>query len=147
MKNLLVAVDLSSTDARLIDTARNIARAFQSHVHVLHVAQPDPDFVGYGVGPQHIRDVLADELRHEHRQLRAYAEDFQREGIPASALMIQGPTAEMIRTEVEKLQTDLLILGSHRHGLLYELFIGHTSSRVLKDISIPVMIIPLDDAR
>ena len=146
MKNLLVAVDLSSTDARLIDAARSLARAFQSHVHLLHVAPPDPDFVGYGVGPQHIRDVLADVFRQEHRQLRTYAEELKRQGIAASALMFQGPTAEMIRTEVEKLNTDLLILGSHRHGLLYELFIGHTSSRVLKDISIPVMIIPLDDA-
>ncbi len=146
MKNLLVAVDLSSTDARLIDVARNLARAFQSHVHLLHVAPPDPDFVGYEVGPQHIRDVLAEELRQEHRLLRTYADELQQEGITASALMIQGPTADMIRTEVEKLKSDLLLLGSHRHGLMYELFIGHTSSRVLKDISIPVMIIPLDDA-
>ena len=145
MKNLLVAVDLTSTDAPLLDHACRLGKALDAKVWLLHVAAPDPDFVGYGVGPQHIRDVVAESFRQEHHQLHDYVESLNRQGYAADGLLIQGPTAEMIRQEVAKLRIDLLILGSHRHGLLYELFVGHTATRVLKDIAIPVMIIPLAD--
>ncbi|MBP8086568.1 MAG: universal stress protein, partial [Saprospiraceae bacterium] len=37
----------------------------------------------------------------------------------------------------------LLILGSHKHGFLYETFVGNTAVRIIKEISIPVMIVPL----
>nr|WP_255702598.1 universal stress protein [Fulvivirga ulvae] len=58
---------------------------------------------------------------------------------------MQGPTVEMLKEEVGKLQIDLLIIGSHKHGLLYEMFVGSTTIDMVKKHSIPMMIIPLPD--
>lgn len=145
MKNLLVAVDLQDTDQVLLEYTADIALKFQSRLWLLHVAAPDPEFVGYEVGPIHIRDFLADEHRQDHRLIQSYADALLARGVAAEGLLIQGPTAEMIRAEVEKLSIDLLILGSHRHTFLYEVFVGNTAARVMKGISIPVLIIPLPD--
>ena len=47
--------------------------------------------------------------------------------LDAEGLLIQGPTVEMIEGEVNKLNIDLLVLGSHKHGFLYETFVGNTA--------------------
>lgn len=143
MKNILVAVDLHDNDQALIAWAVTLAEKFQSKIWFIHVAAPDPDFVGYEVGPTYIRDTRADQLRREHRLLQSYAAQVNAQTIETDALLIQGPTIEMLRNEVVKLNIDLLILGGHKHSFLYEAFIGHTATRIIKDVSIPVLIIPL----
>lgn len=143
MKNILVALDMKSTDAILLDQAASLAHKCGSRIWMVHVASPDPDFVGFEMGPKYIRDFVADELRTEHRQLQAYAEDLQHKSLEAEGLLIQGPTIEMIEGEVKKLNIDLLILGSHKHGFLYETFVGNTAFQIIREVSIPVMIIPL----
>ncbi|HLF63156.1 MAG TPA: universal stress protein [Saprospiraceae bacterium] len=145
MKNILVAVDLRDTDQLLIEQAAALATKFTSKVWIVHVAAPDPDFVGYGVGPTYIRDTRADQLRKEHRQLQSYAGWFNDQAINADGLLIQGPTINMIKDEVKKLKIDLLIIGSHRHSFLYEAFVGHTEVKIIRDILIPVLIVPLPD--
>lgn len=145
MKNLLVALDMKSTDSLLLAQASFLAEKCGSKIWMVHVAAPDPDFVGFEMGPKYIRDFVADELRVEHRQLQTYADDLQQKGLEAEGLLIQGPTVDMIEAEVKKLNIDLLILGSHKHGFLYETFIGNTAMRIIKELSIPVMIVPLPE--
>jgi len=143
MKNLLVAVDLKSTDQTLLEQAAILADKFNSKIWLIHIADPDPDFVGYGIGPKYIRDFRADELRHDHVLLQSHVEDLRDKSIEAEGLLIQGPTVEMIFEEVEKLQIDILILGSHKHSFLYQAFIGHTAVKIIGNISIPIFIVPL----
>lgn len=145
MKNILVAVDLKSSDQILISQSSLLAEKFNSTIWIVHIAAPDPDFVGYGVGPFYIREVRAEELRKEHKQLQAIADQLHKKSIHAEALLIQGPTVEMLKEEVKKLKIDLLIMGSHKHGFIYETWIGHTSVKVIKEIPVPVMIVPLPE--
>jgi len=145
LKTILVAVDLKSSDQALISHASTLAEKFNSIVWIIHIAAPDPDFVGYGVGPIYIREMRADELRKEHKQLQQMADQLQKKSIRSEALLIQGPTVDMLKAEVKKLNIDLLIMGSHKHGFLYETWIGHTSVKVIKEIPVPVLIVPLTD--
>lgn len=145
MKNLLLAVDVKSTDRLLIDFAILMAEKFHSKVWIIHIAAPDPDFVGYGVGPTYIRKSRAEELKKEHKELHSYLSRFDERSVTADALLIQGPTIEMLEEEIKKLKIDLLIMGSHKHGLLYEMFVGNTTIDMVKKHAIPMMIIPIPD--
>ena len=145
MKNILLALDLHGNDEKIIAHARELAKKFKSKIWLVHIAAPDPDFIGYEVGPQYIRDSRAEELRQEHRQLHFITESIQNDGIEADALLIQGPTVEMLKNEVTKLNIDLVIIGSHKHGFIYETFVGHTGNKLVKQLSIPVLLIPLDN--
>ena len=147
MKNLLVAVDLKSTDQRLIDQASLLAEKFQSKIWIVHIAAPDPDFVGYEIGPMYIREMRAEELRNEHKALKRLADQLHATSVEAESLLIQGPTVDMLKEEAKKLQIDLLIMGARHHGMMYEVFVGHTSVKVIKDIPIPVLIVPLPDEK
>ncbi len=144
MKNILVTIDFSLNENILLDKVIELANAFGSKVWLMHIAAPDPDFVGYEVGPQYIRDTRAEELRKEHRLLQEYTSQLKVKGIEAEGLLVQGATLEMIIKESKKLKADLIIAGHHTHGFFYNAFVGSTSSKIIQRSEIPVLIIPLE---
>ncbi len=104
---LLVPLDLSSATERVLATAIKLSRAMRADVFLLHVAAPEPDFVGYGAGSPALRDQIAHEHREEHRQLQAHAQALRDLGVDCTALLIQGPTADAILKEAQRLEADL----------------------------------------
>jgi nucleotide-binding universal stress UspA family protein len=145
MKNILVTIDFDSGEEKLLDTALTMANKFSAKVWLLHVTAPDPEFVGYDVGPQYIRDFRAEELRNEHETLQEFAKRFEQKGIDAEGLLIQGATLEMILNEAQKLKIDLIIVGYEQHNFLYEALIGSVSSKLIKKSKIPVLVVPLEE--
>lgn len=142
MKNILVAIDFSDMSDKLVDVAKEQAGLESTKIWLLHVAAPDPDFVGYGIGPRYIRDDRAGQLKDEHRRLSYYKKELQDEGYHAEALMIQGPTVLTIKEETEKLNADLLIIGKKGHSMLYKAFVGSVLNEALPEIEIPMLVIP-----
>jgi len=57
MKNLIVALDLSATTPAVLAHARTLSQCFAAKLWLIHAAQPDPDFVGFDVGPETVRQV------------------------------------------------------------------------------------------
>jgi nucleotide-binding universal stress UspA family protein len=144
MKNILVAIDFNKDEQLLIDQSFNLAKAFNSKVWLMHIAAPDPDFVGYDVGPQYIRDSRAEELRKEHKLIQEYSEGLKAKGVDSEGLLVQGATIEMIIKESQKLNIDLIIAGHLSRGFFYNAFVGSTSSVIIKESKIPVLIVPLN---
>ena len=145
-KNILVAIDFNDSIGELISYAEGIALKFEAKIWVLHVAAPNPDFVGYEPGPQYIRDFRAEELRDEHRKLQNICDAFIDPEIECEALLIQGSTVESVIEEAGKLQCDLLIVGTHKHSFFYNLLSENVSLELLKKTDIPLLAIPIDEA-
>lgn len=144
MKNILVTIDFDEGLELIIEKASELAKAFNSKVWLMHIAAPNPSFVGYEAGPQCTRDTRAKELRKEHRILQEYANKLRDKGIEAEGLLVQGATIETIILESKKLNIELIIAGHHEHGFLYNAFIGSVSAQIIKKSKIPVLIVPFD---
>lgn len=142
MKTILVPVDFSDITGAVLDLAASQARAFGAELFVLHVARPDPEFVGYQAGPQSVRDQIAARFRREHQQLHEMSGALHEAGLPATALLVQGPTVETILEEAAKLDADLIVLGSHGHGGLFRALLGSVSEGVLRKSIRPLLIVP-----
>jgi nucleotide-binding universal stress UspA family protein len=142
---ILVAVDLSDATARVIEVAEYLAKATQGDVRVLHVAEAEPDFVGYDAGPDVVRDQIAKEFREEHRGVQAHADALREAGIEAKALLIKGPIIETVLSEAKRFGAEVLIVGSHGFGALYDLLVGSSSRGILKETKIPVLVVPVRD--
>lgn len=141
MKTIVVALDFSPITPHVLLALEAVAKP-ESVIYVLHVAAPEPDFVGYGVGPQYIRDDRAHELREEHKQLTSYKTHLRKKGLHVEALLVSGPTVETILNEVEKLKADLLIIGRRGHSKLYEVVMGSVCKDVLHKLKIPALLVP-----
>jgi nucleotide-binding universal stress UspA family protein len=140
---ILVALDLSDATERILAVARRAAKASNASIILLHVADPDPDFVGYEPGPQTVRDQVAHGFRDQHRALQTLAEELRREGIETTALLIQGEFATCILREAERLKADFITMGTHGHGAMFDLIVGSVGNAVIRDTTLPVLLVPL----
>ncbi|ACB50554.1 unknown [Crocosphaera subtropica ATCC 51142] len=140
--NLLVAVDCSDSTQKVVKKAQEMAKTLSAKLWLIHVAQPEPDFVGYETGPQTVRNYVAETFHAEHSQIQEIAETLRKEGIEATALLIQGSTVETIIKEAEKLAVDMIIMGSHERNPISELFLGSVSKGVISQSQCPILIVP-----
>ena len=117
---ILVAVDLSPATARIVQVTERIARGMSGEAWLLHVAEAEPDLVGFDAGPKVVRDQVAKEFREEHKQVQQYADQLRDAGIDATALLVRGPIVDTVLKEAKRLEADLIIVGSHGFGALYD---------------------------
>ncbi len=147
MKNLalptiLVPIDFSDVTSRVIDTAVAFASKFQSRIVLLHIAEPEPEFVGFEPGPQTVRIAVAHDFKAEHQRLDELKNQVAAEGLDAMAFQIQGPLAEKILQQATEHEAALIVMGSHGHGAIYNLLVGSVTSGVLKSAKCPVVVVP-----
>lgn len=142
MKNILVALDFSEFTERILGQACSVARAFGAALRIVHVAAPDPAFVGYEPGPQDVRDQRATDLREERRRLQEMADRVRSQGIEAKALLVQGSIVETLLEQAEKGNADLIVAGSHGHGRLYTALLGSVSEGILRNAPCPLLLVP-----
>ena len=142
MKNILVALEFDDKATEILAKAEEFAHTFKAKLWLLHVAAPDPDFVGYEPGPQSTRDWRADELKHEHKSLDQSAQILRDHGIDAESLLIPGVTTEVLLGKSKELDIDLIIMGHNHHSFLYKAFFGSNAAHVIKKTETPVLIIP-----
>ncbi len=143
IKNILVLVDFQDPKSLVVARASSLALAYHAKCWLIHVAAPEPDFMGYEPGPQYVRDERAKELRAQHVLLQKQKDWLATFGIESEALLVQGPVAETILAEAEKLHTDLLVLGRHKHSTLHEWVIGSVGKEVIRRSEVPVVVVPI----
>jgi nucleotide-binding universal stress UspA family protein len=90
MKSVVAAIDFSPVSETVVDQALALARALGARLYLLHVAPPDPAFVGYEAGPQTVRDQVATEFHEERRRLREWQEKAEARCIEAHVLFVKG---------------------------------------------------------
>lgn len=140
--NILTCVDLSESTDKIVVRAVEIAKAVSGKLWFLHVAEPEPDFIGYEVGPQSVRDSLSIKFREQHRMLQEIADRVRKGGVDATALLVQGSTVETILAKAAKLGADMIIVGTHGRGAMYQLLVGSVSEGLLHNSECPILIVP-----
>ena len=142
MKTILVPIDFSDVMPRVLDEAEKLARAFEATLLLLHVAPPEPEFVGYDPGPQSVRDSVAQDYNRLHHQLQEIERSLQARSIQASALLEQGYPVEQILAEAKRHDTAWIVMGSHGHGMPRQLLVGSVTEGVLRGSPCPVVTVP-----
>ena len=143
--NILVAVDLSPASEKVVEAAGRVAKLTGAKVYILHTAEPEPDFVGYDAGPEVVRTQVANEFRREHREVQALAEKLRNDGLDATALLIQGSTVVTTLKEADNLDAELIVVGTHGHGAVYDVLIGSYSAGIIRKSERPVLVVPIRD--
>jgi nucleotide-binding universal stress UspA family protein len=108
-KHLLVPIDLSDQNARLLDVALALARASGARVTLLHVVHRIAH-----ASLREFRGFYQDLRRKSRRKLDAAARRFAAEGMPVrTAVVIGEPAREIVRASGTR-GVDLVVMGSHK---------------------------------
>ncbi len=142
MKTILAPIDFSESSKLVIAESVKLARATGARVVLLHVVQPLPgsgsDFGFAEPTPKTAGAAVQDAVRrltHLQRQLSdrgVTIETFHTVGVPAAAIVARA----------QEFSASHIVVGSHGHGALYELLVGGTTSRVLKEATCSVLVVP-----
>lgn len=124
---VLAAIDLSEEANDVAAKAARLAAAHQAELHLVHVIEP-LSFAYGGDIPIDFSTIQEEIQRQAETQLRALCSKLT---IPVERLhIVLGRPENEIHTLAEKLDADLIIVGSHgRHGLA--LILGSTANGVL----------------
>ena len=139
---LLVCVDLSESTEIIVKKIEEITKALPAKVWLLHNAVPEPDFVEFKVDPQAARESLAKKFHVEHRQIQELANRMRKAGVDTTALLVHGATVETILEEASDLEVDMIVVGTHGRGAMYQLLMGSVSEAVLHKSRFPVLLVP-----
>lgn len=150
---LLVALDLSPASQKILDEVTPLASALSAKLWLLHVAEPSSGMVAYKgslrnnpsddrLDPEYARDQIAKKFHDEHKSLQKEAEKLRAVGVETTALVVQGSTIEVLLHEAKKLDIEMIVVGSHGHGAVYDLLIGSVSESILRQATCPVLVIP-----
>lgn len=147
MKLIVALIDFSDVTSDLITLAGDFALALKCRLVLLHVAMPDADFIDDHEREDVSRHGIAGGLRHRHHELAILEAEVKRLGIDATALMVRsdstrGNPAAKILQELDRLAPDLIVLGSHGRGKLYQLLVGSITDAVVRRSSRPVVLVP-----
>ena len=139
---LLVCVDLSESTEIIVKKIEEITKELPAKVWLLHNAVPEPDFVEFKVDPQAARESLAKKFHLEHRQIQELANRMRKAGVDTTALLVHGATVETILEEASDLEADMIVVGTHGRGAMYQLLMGSVSEAVLHKSRLPVLLVP-----
>ena len=155
IKKILVAKDLSKESSNVIRYAMELGSKFDAEIHVLHV-MPTVDhavlnMVAISMGPDKLAELNAmnekDLGEQTRRQLNVILEEETRRGDvqlskPPQIEVHHGEAAPVILDVADRLDVDMIILGSHTKGKLHYAFLGSVAEKILRKSHRTVVIVP-----
>jgi nucleotide-binding universal stress UspA family protein len=160
MKRILVPIDFSGATPRVIDLARQLAKALDAEIHLVHVkeltAAMAPGPLGYGLAgmpelapmsgvPVPGFEPMPEPIPEDEGQkskLAQWQKEIAQDGIKVSLHEPTGAVAEEILNQADVLNADLIVMGTHGHGAMYNLLVGSATKGVVKHSARPVLLVP-----
>src|SRR5258708_12250397 len=90
-------------------------------------------------------EPMAETLPEDEGQkakLARWQEEIAQDGIKVSLHEPTGTVAEEILNQADKLNADLIVMGTHGHGAMYNLLIVSATKGGLKPSTRPVLLVP-----
>ncbi|MEO5719146.1 MAG: universal stress protein [Chthoniobacterales bacterium] len=161
MKRILVPVDFSPAMEGVLAQARELAGALGAELHLVHVREiaAVPVFpaatIGYpGIGmpemgmagglpvgsPGYLPADPPDEKGKS--RLETLQSELAASGLNTTAHQREGTIVEEILKTAQEISADLIVMGSHGHGSVYNLLVGSVTEGILKAGARPVLLVP-----
>ncbi len=135
-----VALEHQPTDGEILNRALSLARPGLTELLLLHVVDTPMTSV-YGA------DTLDLETGADERYLDEVVRVLKQKGYHARSELLHGPNrADELVRRLKKEPVDLLVVGSHGHGLVRDLLFGQTVDKVRHGLNIPMLIARPDPA-
>lgn len=141
VESILVPIDGSATAAAALETAFSVAESAGAAVHVLAVvdvsSQPLRFDAGFVADLEAARTRLVEEVESQYGDRTVPVTGSVRRGVPARAILREATDREV----------DLIVLGRSGNAGIAAPLLGSTTARVLREATIPVLVVPHEGDR
>lgn len=155
IKTILYATDLSNTSNHAFRYAVGLAKALDARLHIMHALEPMNEEARitlqmFMIDANERNQAIHRRLDNTRAALNerqeafwaAMPEDERGERARVDDIeVVQGYAADAILKRAESLPADMILMGSHAHGLTHS-FLGTVAKRVLHRSKVPTLIVP-----
>ena len=135
MKNILVPIGTSSNAHETLQYAVDFASEFSSQVYVMEVFS-----VSAGAG--NLANVAQKVEENSKERLKEVIEKVNAKGLDIKIATYNGDIIDGLKAIDKEIGIDLIILAPRSNEIQEELYLGHTSGRIIKRTDIPALIVP-----
>lgn len=144
MKTILVTVDFSEITEKTVQSALALAEGRPVNFVFLHIVYPVASVDGLTFTLPEYGQLLDLKETRARRAMTVLVNRARQHSTEVTSVVVRGlPAQEIIRVAREQ-NADLIVMGSHGHGAMYELVVGSTTHAVLKNTPCPILIVPAD---
>ena len=143
MKMIIAAIDFSDVSAKVLAQAGELAHATGAKVLVVHGIEQLASF--YDIYGYTVPEATDFETHARDRANQALKERAAALGLPEGRVqtqVLEGPLMETLVKCAKDREADLLVLGSHGHGVVARMLIGSTAQRIVHHTCVPTLIVP-----
>ena len=117
------------------------AKAFGAELHLVHVVEPEPAYTAYGFTPD---EFPAMHVFQEEARKRATKRlgDLAAENPGTQTHLAEGSPLVAVLDYVKKIDGDLVVLGSHGHGMVASLLLGSVAEGMVRKALVPTLVVP-----
>lgn len=147
MKTIVAAVDFSNSTPGVIEMAVEMAKKFHTSLHIFHTVEPQPAYTAYGFTPDEFpaMNVYQNEaLLRAKKHLENLHSKVALELPNVVSELVEGSPLHQLLDYVEKSNADLVVLGSHGHGVVASLLLGSVAEGLVRKATVPTLIVPAE---
>ncbi|OUS29879.1 hypothetical protein A9Q98_05695 [Thalassotalea sp. 42_200_T64] len=141
MQKILVPIDFSHGIEQIIHKSMQMAKAFSGAIYLVHVEQPIKDSSGRDHGDPVAE--MANDYPDQTATLNALAQRIRNDGIETHAIFIEGVPSLTILDVAQKVSAELIVMGTHGHGVITSFLLGGVSQAIIKKSACPVLLVPI----
>jgi nucleotide-binding universal stress UspA family protein len=147
-KKILVCLDGSDLAEQIMPYVKEQAKSFKSSVVLLHVT-PEPVIVtpgvpgepGYPLQTKSMIKEMQQEMTHSKEYLDRLAAGFNKSGIRAKCVILEGPAGESIVNYAKVNRINLIAIATHGRSGIGRMIVGSVADFVLRESGLPILII------
>ncbi len=141
-KHIIIAVDLSEANARIIKEAFAFAGQLQAKVSLVSIISMYVDYLHSDISlmPSQWEEIYDAQKKHAEKELTKIKEANNSLEIHIHTA-IGNPKNDII-TYAEETKADYIVMGTHGRTGLSHMMLGSTAEYVVRHSSIPVLIVP-----
>lgn len=142
IRTILCPVDFSDASRNALRYAKEFAKNMHASVYLLNIVEPRPMAVDITLNYVPVEEELEKAASDDLRQILG---EFAREGIEAECGVEIGTPSDVILDTIEKLDVNLVIMGSHGKKGLSRLIMGSVAETVVRKAGCPVLTVKADE--
>jgi nucleotide-binding universal stress UspA family protein len=149
---ILVPLDSGPVHDDSLPVTRELAKAYQSSVHLLTVVPTFNTVAGETAAassllPATSSALLDIQVENAAEDLQEHLDELKKAGLQVTAEVARGDPATEIVKLSEKLNIDLIVLSTHRKAGAAAFWARSVAPNVVRRTHVPILLIPLKEAR
>ncbi len=142
IKTILCPVDFSDASRNAVRYAKEFAKNMHASIYLLNIIEPRPMAVDISLSyvpvEEELEKAASDDLREILRELAS-------DGVKAECGVEIGTPSDVILETIDKLDVNLVIMGSHGKKGLSRLIMGSVAETVVRKANCPVLTVKAEE--